>query len=338
MDQFSPKHKTLWVGLIVALIGLSWSYWSTLNVLAQRWSVDPLYSHGFIVPVVAAILIWLRRDLLAPAQLTGSRGKITTITQDPCWIAGIALVSLGVGMRLVAARYYYEWFDGLSLVPCAAGLCLLIGGRAAWRTAWPAIAFLSFMVPLPYRLEMSLSGPLQSFATSASTFGLQTLGFPAVAEGNLIVIDETYIGVAEACSGLRMLMVFFAVTTAVAIYIKKPVWERLLIISSAVPIALICNVVRITATGVLFETVGSGFAKLVLHDFAGWLMMLLAIVLLKIELWMLSRILIAPPERDVIPVLGQRVSKPTRAKEAPVQEQRLPPEIKETSDKELFVV
>ncbi len=276
----------------VAIAALVWSYWPTLATLANRWSIDPQYSHGFIVPLVAAGLIWLRRDVLADRQFS------------PSWL-GLPLIGLAIGMRLAGARFYFEALDWLSLLPSVAGLCVLIGGWSAWRCAWPGILFLSFMLPLPYRVETMLGGPLQSIATLASTFSLQTLGFPAIAEGNLIRIDETTIGVAEACSGLRMLVVFFAVSTAVSVVVNRTVWERGVIVASAVPIAILCNVVRITLTGVLFETVGSAWAKLVFHDFAGWLMMILALVGLRAELWLLDHLLVAPPPREVIPVLGQ---------------------------------
>ena len=276
-----------------AIAALVWSYWPTLATLANRWSIDPQYSHGFIVPLVAVGLIWFRRDVLADRQLS------------PSWL-GLPLIALAIGMRLAGARFYFEALDWLSLLPSVAGICLLIGGWVACRCAWPGILFLSFMLPLPYRVETMLGGPLQSVATLASTFSLQTLGFPAIAEGNLIRIDETTIGVAEACSGLRMLVVFFAVSTAVAIVANRTIWERGLIVVSAVPVAILCNVVRISVTGVLFETVGSAWAKLVFHDFAGWLMMLLALGALRIELWLLDRVLIEPPPRVVIPVLSQR--------------------------------
>jgi len=291
-------NRNLWKSpagllLIGAACGLLWSYWSTLCVLAGRWGTDPQYSHGFIVPLVAVGLIWQRRGMLRSVRFSGA------------W-SGVALIGLSVVMRLAAARFYFEWFDWLSLVPAVAGLCLLAGGWPAWRCAWPGILFLTFMLPLPYRLETLLSGPLQSVATLASTFSLQTLGFPAVSEGNVIVIDESRVGVAEACSGLRMLVVFFATATAVAVVSRRPLWERLLLVGSAVPIAVICNVVRITVTGMLYETSGPQLARLVYHDLAGWLMMLMAVGLLRLELWLLANILVEPPPRDVVPVLSGR--------------------------------
>jgi len=113
---------------------------------------------------------------------------------------------------------------------------------------------------------------------------LQTLGMPAVAEGNVILLNEASLGIVEACSGLRMLVVFFALSTAVALVARRPFWERVFLVFSAIPIALFTNVVRITATGVAYETVGGETGQFIFHDLAGWLMMPLALALLGIGL------------------------------------------------------
>lgn len=284
------SRATQWSLVALMAAGLLWSYWSTFAVLSERWNADPLYAHGFLVPLVAVGIVWWRKD------------QLKNVAFEPSVLLGLPLLGLGIGLRLAAARLYLEWFDGLSLVPCVAGLVLLLGGRPLLKAVWPAVVYLVFMVPLPFRLEGIASGPLQSLATQASTFSLQLMGFPAGAEGNVITINEARIGVAEACSGLRMLVVFFAATAAVALCSTKPLWERAVVLLSAIPIAVFCNVTRITVTGVLFETVGSATAKAFFHDFAGWLMMLLAVALLKVELWFWANVLIDPPAREVVPV------------------------------------
>src|SRR5262245_50683632 len=182
--------------LAVAVLALLWAYWPTLGEMAQRWGHDPQYSHGFLVPLFALFLLWLRRDRLAAGTLR------------PSWW-GLALLAVGIAMRLVSGFFWYVSLDDYSLLPCIAGLCLVLGGPTAWRWSWPAIAFLAFMVPLPHRASVMLAGPLQFFATQTSTFALQTLGFPALAEGNVILLNDVEIGIVEACSGLRMLVIFF---------------------------------------------------------------------------------------------------------------------------------
>src|SRR5262249_61774768 len=100
--------------------------------------------------------------------------------------------------------------NALASVVCLPGLVVLLAGWPALGVAWPALAFLLFVLPLPYRLEVALAHPLQRLATLASTLSLQTAGFAAFSEGNTIRMGEVRIGVVEACSGLSMLLIFFA--------------------------------------------------------------------------------------------------------------------------------
>lgn len=278
-----PDRNLVLAACLTVAAGTLWAYWSTLAEAAERWARDPQYSHGYLVPVFAAVLLWLRRQQLPAAW--------------PPWsIWGIPVLAAGIGMRLFAAYYHYVWLDPISLLPCLAGVCLLLGGWATFRWAWPAIAFLAFMIPLPHRVAVAASGTLQRIATVASTFVLQLLGLPALAEGNTILIDEIELGVVEACSGLRMLVIFFALSTGVALLIQRRLWEKLVIVISAVPIALVSNILRITATGILHRSAGSDFANLFFHDLAGWVMMPLALGFLWIELKVLDRLLINPTQ------------------------------------------
>jgi exosortase len=276
-----PGPHVLAAAVGVSLLALLWAYWTTLAEAADRWAHDPQYSHGYLVPGFALALLWLRRGRLAGAELR------------PCWW-GLVLLLGGVILRLQGTYFHFAWLDPISLLPCLAGLCVLLAGWRCLAWAWPAISFLFFMIPLPYSVSVEFARPLQVFATQASTALLQILGRPAVAEGNVILLNDVELGVVEACSGLRMLVVFFALSTAVAMLISKPLWERLFVAASAVPIALLVNVIRITATGVLHETAGKEVADAVFHDLAGWLMMPVALGLLALELKILKHLLIEP--------------------------------------------
>jgi exosortase len=144
--------------------------------------------------------------------------------------------------------------------------------------------------------------PLQRIATLASTYALQTMGLPAVAEGNVILIDEARIGVVEACNGLGMLFMFFAFATAATFVIRRPAADKAVILLSAIPIALAANVARITLTGLLHVTAGGEVADVVYHDLAGWLMMPLALATLWAESGLLSRLLIEPAPAGALPM------------------------------------
>jgi exosortase len=204
----------------------------------------------------------------------------------------LPVVLLGLALHLAGAYVFFDWLDMISLLPLLVGLCLCYGGRPVLRWAWLSIGFLIFMLPLPFRLEVALSNPLQQIATLGSTYTLQTLGFAAVSEGNIIILGNARIGVVEACNGLGMLVTFFALTTAVAIVINRPWVDKVLIVLSAIPIALLSNLIRITITGILGATVGSKAAEVVFHDLAGWLMMPLALGFLWLEVRLLSRLLV----------------------------------------------
>jgi exosortase len=273
--------------------------------MCDKWFTDPQYSHGFLVPLFAFYLLWRRVDYLEGA----------TFEPTP-W--GLVFVLAGLGLHLAGGHFYVDWVGMFSLLPVLAGLFLCMGGRPALAWAWPSIAFLLFMLPLPYRLEVSLSLPLRRLATLGSTYVLQMLGLPAIAEHNVILIEDARIGVVEACNGLGMLMTFLALATAVAILLRRPALDKAVIVLSAVPIALIANIVRITLTGVLLVLVGDEFANIVFHNLAGWLMMPLALGLLWIELRVLDRLLLKLEPEDLSPLFVAPVPGPTRTSSMPI--------------------
>ena len=127
----------------------------------------------------------------------------------------------GAACRLLEAKFFLPWFGPFSLIPTLTGLVLLLGGWPLFRWAWPGLALLLFMLPLPYTLEVWLAQPLQQMATVAATYALQTFGHPAFAEGNVIYINDQQIGVLEACNGLGMLVAFFALSAAMAVVIDR---------------------------------------------------------------------------------------------------------------------
>jgi exosortase len=280
--------RPLAVALVVFGSGVLWAYWPTIGELAHRWSTDSQYSHGYLVPFFAVILLGLRRQ------------QLETVTFGFRWW-GLPLLALGTLARLAGTYLYFDWLEAASLLPCLAGLAVLLGGTRALRWALPSIAFLVFMIPFPYRLEVAAAGPLQRIATLLSTYALQTCGLPAIAEGNVIILEDVRIGVVEACSGLSMLETFFALAVAVAIVIPRIWWEKVVLVLSAIPIAVVVNVIRITITGILHETAGSELANMVFHDLAGWIMMPMALGLVWIELTVLSRLMSAPASGAHLP-------------------------------------
>jgi exosortase len=274
----------------VAAIVLLWACWPTLAGFIATWSTNPQYSHGFLVLPFSAFLLWNRRNRFAT---------------DPCnrpWI-GMLLLAAGAALKLLGGFFAFAWPDQISVLFLIAGVFGTLGGWPTLRWAWPALAFLIFMVPLYGRVETLLSGPLQRIATAVSANVLQTLGFFAQADGTIIILSETELGIVEACSGLRMLLAFAAMSVAVAIVIDRPAWQRWALVLGTVPIALLCNIGRIVVTAIVLETLGKKWADLVFHDLAGWLMMPAGLGLLAVELAFLGRLIVSnelhPPAQAV---------------------------------------
>jgi len=278
-----PDSGRWWVVALGLCALVVVSFGGTLRHLSHRWANEADYSHGFLVPVFAAYLLWHRRDLMR----VGSGGR---------WL-GVLLLFASAGLRLASAYYVVPLGDGVAIPLCLAGAVLLLGGWSLFGWAWPSIAFLLFMIPLPGAISERMSGPLQHVATVSSTYLLQTLGVPAAAVGNVIHLsEEPPIMVVEQCSGLRMLICFIAITVGAAFVVDWGLLERVVIILSGIPIAVISNITRITATGLVQEHFGPAVAENIFHDFAGWLMMPFACLLVAIQLWLLSRMF--PSDRD----------------------------------------
>jgi exosortase len=205
---------------------------------------------------------------------------------------GLLLLCLGVATQLGGGYYRLQSLEGLSVIPYIAGIALLVGGWNILRWAWPSIAFLGFMIPLPWRVETALGPPLQWMATEVSTYVLQTLGFTAYAEGFVIQVNDTRIGVVEACSGLSMVLTFIALSTAMAMVVRRPLFDKILLVLSSIPVSLAANVFRITLTGILHEGIGEHAASTFYHDLAGWIMIPLALFLYWLEIWVFSHTLV----------------------------------------------
>lgn len=272
-EMHEPEQRLAWlvIGILTAL--LTYSYWPGLLNAQSSWN-NPQYSHGWIVPLFAAGLLFWWRQPVQPVTLSAR-------------LAGLGLLVGSFALRLWCARYRIVTIDMYTFVPALAGVFLMAGGWQMFRWAGAPIAFLIFMYPLPDEATRYLLGPLQTLATMVSSFALQTLGFDAYREGNQIILGDRHLNVVDACSGLRMLTIFAALSVALVLLGSREWWENAVIIASAVPIALIVNSIRITVTGVMY-TIDPDLADKFVHDWAGYFMMPMALGMLFFEQQLLS--------------------------------------------------
>jgi len=278
-------ERTTWIVGGVLVAALTWGYWNMLAYTSTFWD-DPLYSHGWIIPLFSGFLFWQRRR------------KLTQVSATERWI-GVALLVGSMGIRLWASSIDMNPVDRLTYIMALLAVTLIIGGFSMLRWAGPPLAFMVFMFPLPTALENSVLWWLQRVAAISSTWTLQLIGIPALREGSKIAIDQLDLDVADACSGLRMGTIFGAMSVALAMMINRPWWDRLAILVSAIPVALFTNVIRITVTALLYLAFPESEAiKHFVHDWAGFAMMPIAMGILWLELQLLNKITVPIDTED----------------------------------------
>jgi len=273
------KQAFMWLGAAVLLLTVIWSYWTpTIAELWTIWNRSDEYSSGMLVPFIAIYIVWLRRKSIMACPIRPS-------------IWGLLGLVGAQALRFFGLFFMYASAERISLVLTIAALVLLLfGWKLFWKVA-SVLAFLFLMLPLPNRLQTAATLPLQDWATSSAVFCLETLGYEVAREGNIINLAGTMVAVVEACNGLRMITAFFVISGFVVLLVQRRWWEKLIILASAVPIALICNTLRLVITAIAFTWIDSQRWEGVFHDYGGLAMMPLALGIVVFELWLLANLI-----------------------------------------------
>jgi exosortase len=256
--------------------------------MVWHWKIVPDYSHGFLVAPLALYFAFERRDTLRHTPFEGSWWGLV-----PLLLGALALAVGRLGVELMAMR--------TSFVLTLNGIVLLLLGLRAYRVLAFPLLFLFLMVPLPQSLVNVVAFPLQLVAADLAVKALFLLGIPALREGNIIHLAEAKLFVAEACSGLRSLMALGTLAVVFAYFFRKRWIERILIVASAIPIAILVNAFRVALTGILTHRFGEAAAEGVIHQTEGFFTFGLAFALLLLEAWLLD---LARPRRRRPPTQG----------------------------------
>lgn len=271
--------------LLSLLAVTAWAYRGFLVGLVHEWRIDGNYSAGQLVPLVAAFLVWRERERLRRCPVV------------PCWWGGAILILLSQVVR--AYGYLFMAWSGMqyAFVVTLAGLVLMVAGWQVFRRTFWILLFLLLMFPLPESVHNVISGPLQRLATSGSVFLLEAFGTRVTQQGNVVMLgDNTPMAVAEACSGLRMLTAFVIVAAFIAYMVKRPRWQKGVLLASSIPVAVICNMIRISLTAMIMLYVSVELGEKFFHDFAGLIMMPAAVSLIFGEIWFMDKLVV--PDSD----------------------------------------
>jgi exosortase len=259
------------------LFGIAIVYWQVFQRLIEAWIVDGNYSHGWLIIPLAGYFAWERRARLAATPVRSS------------WFGLVVLA--GSILVLLAGLYGAELFlTRVSLVGTVAGIVLYLYGWAHLRILAFPIAFLLLMIPLPAIVFNKIAFPLQLFASRVGESAISAANIPVLREGNVLILANTTLEVAEACSGIRSLVSLVTLGLVYGYFSDQRFWVRAVIVASTVPIAILANGARVAGTGIAAHYFGPKAAEGFFHEFSGWALFVVAFVMMLVVQKLILRV------------------------------------------------
>jgi exosortase len=267
LDSFSYKNQTMYIQIGLILGPFLILYSPVIAKLVVDWGIDDNYSHGYFIPFIASYMIWSIRKDLKNLQPVPSN-------------LGLPLLILGLG-QLIVARVGSEYFlQQTSMILVLFGLLLFLMGKKFTKKVFFSIVYLFFMIPFPAIIWDKIAFPMKLFASYLAVKVIGLLGIPIFREGNILHLANTTLEVADACSGLRSLTSLLALSAALVFFMDYSRFKKWLLFFSAVPIAIVTNIARLTVTAALASKYGEKVAQGFLHEFSGWLVFMLGLAML----------------------------------------------------------
>jgi exosortase len=291
LSEQELKWGGLGVHAYIKIVLLAAAVYSVYHVeiysIVFKWITDSSWSHGFIIPFFSLYFINQRKKELLELKPVAN------------WL-GLVFLLCCLGLYvLVMYVYKFGYLKSVVIIPTIGSIVLFIGGWRLVKYTWLPITYLIFAIPLPTRVYEDMTIPMRQFAAVVASQVLNLVkGLEATSNG--VMIDVVYKGVklepaldvAEACSGMRLLMAFLALGVAMAYLHYRPIWQRLVLLASTVPIAILCNVVRVTITGFIYVLWDPKYAQGIYHDGLGLLMLPLAFGLYGLLAWFMSNLMV----------------------------------------------
>src|SRR6266852_7893258 len=287
---------------LVIAAALAFVYFTVLLKLGRDWWSDENYSHGLLVPFVIGFILWHERKRLAAAQV-----------QPQVWL-GVAGVSVALVMLWAGVAGAELFVQRMSIVLMLASVAIYFWGfRLLSLLAVPLTLFV-LSIPIPQIVFNKIAFPLQLFASQCAVSAMQLFDISVLRQGNVIELmplgahEPKRLAVVEACSGIRSLMTLVTLAVVYA-YFTGPrrgpkggdqglrsswfrnfaIWRSLILVVAAVPIAILTNALRVSGTGVLAHYYGTRVADGFFHTFSGWVIYVVAALLLFATGWVIDR-------------------------------------------------
>jgi exosortase len=263
----SVSRSVWWWGLAALLISIAFLYKGIFFALVRDWWTDPDLSHGFIVPLIAAYVVWQRKQTLASLPL------------KPSWW-GLGVMAGAIGILLLGIFGAELFLSRSSFIFLLAGIVILLLGWAQFRALIFPWAVLFLMVPIPTILMNEITLPMQFMASDLAAALLRLVGVPVLLEGNIIQLPTMSLEVVEACSGIRSLVSLITLAIVYSYLLEQNKAIRVVLVVSALPIAIAANGLRIMGTGLAGIYWSPDKAEGFFHEFSGWVIFVLSLLML----------------------------------------------------------
>src|SRR5437764_2766476 len=293
----SVSAGRIWKPLVVAA-AVAFAYWGVLARLGRFWREDENYSHGLLIPFVAGYILW------------AGRARLARVEKRPRAAWGALVVTAALLALWVGTAGAELFTQRTSLVLLIAGVVVYFWGWRTLRAVAVPLALLALAVPVPTIVFNKIAFPLQLFASRCAVWVMRLFDIPVLREGNVIELlplgatTTKKLEVVEACSGIRSLMTLVTLAVVFA-YFTYPrdedksggrfswlkrygFWRAGIIVLSAVPIAIVTNAARVSGTGILARFYGTRVADGFFHEFSGWVVYIVAFLLLFAVGWLLD--------------------------------------------------
>ena len=268
--------RTGWLLVAVAVVIGVFEFQGAMLRLYSAWTEREEYSHGILIPFIVAFLIWQRKNELLQSEFKGS------------W-TGLTVVLLGAALKIVGDMGMFFILQQYALLVVVYGSILSVTGWKVFKQLWAPLLMLVLMIPLPEFLLQRFSAELQLISSQVGVWFIRLFGITVFVEGNVIDLGKYKLQVAEACSGLRYLFPLMTLSFIMAYLYQAPLWKRVTIFLSSIPVTVLMNSFRIGTIGVMVEHWGTGMAEGFLHDFQGWVVFMVSTGVLLLEMVLLTR-------------------------------------------------
>ena len=232
---------------------------------------------------ILLLIGWLYSSILAHlvGQWWQDRPRLAAVRLRPSW-SGLLILAFALSVLVVGVLGAELFLSRVSLLLVIAGLIVLFAGWKFFRALLFPWAFLIFMIPIPAIIFNQITFPLQFLASRVASAVLPLAGVPVLREGNVIMLPDMALEVAEACSGIRSLLSLATLAIIYGYLLEPRKMIRVLLAMAAVPVAVAANSLRIVGTGLLVQYWDPDKAEGFFHAFSGWLIFVVSLAMLFI--------------------------------------------------------